>query len=251
MKKFIFLALVFISSLGFSQEYHSNKKVEISETTATITTNCSTNDGSTNGLVIKDSDGTIVEKINTDGFYQIRYRDEYAGGAWLPASGGAAPDLVNVTIGGVAIQSYAFDGGATEERLANHFELAHDLPFTEINDGTYKIEVHTHFRPSTNTAGVVKWFFDWTYTPEGGAPISMTPISYTYTIEINQQYYQFIGGIELPVPAGGFGIGGVITFNTRRTPNDAQDTYASDVIFIKTALHVPIDGNGSRQRYVK
>lgn len=36
-----------------------------------------TNDGSTNILEVLDSDGNIVDKVNTDGFYQIRYRDEY------------------------------------------------------------------------------------------------------------------------------------------------------------------------------
>jgi len=250
MKKVSLIILLFISLFSYSQKT-SNNKIEISETTGTITINCSTNDASTNGLVIKDSDNAIVEQINTDGFYQIRYRDEYVGGDWVPASGASAPDLVDVTIGGVATRCYSFDGATTEERIANNFEMAHDLPFTKINDGTYKIEVHTHFRPSTNTAGVVKIFFDWTYTPEGGSPIVLTTIPYTYTIALNQQYYQFIAGAELPVPIGGFGLGGVITFNTRRTPSDTEDTYSSDILFIKTSLHVPSDGNGSRQRYIK
>ena len=127
-----------------------DNKVEINETTGETTVTCSTNDGSTNGLTVKDSDGNIVEYTDSDGFHSVRYRDEYVGSPWIPASAAAAPDVVNVTIGGVATQSYAFDGGGTEERLASHFEMAHDIPFAAVNAGTLFIEVHTHFRPSTN-----------------------------------------------------------------------------------------------------
>lgn len=214
--------------------------------------NGTTDDGSTNVLELKNFSGEIVEKIDTNGFYSTRYRDEYVSGRWTSAAGAAAPDEVNVTIGGIATRSYAFDGNNTEESMANHFELAHDVQFNKVNDGTLKIEVHTHFRPSTNNAGDVKWFFDWSYTPVDAAPIPMPTISYIKIIALNQLHYHLIAGAELPVPAGGFGLGGIITFNTRRNPNDVQDTYTlDDALFIKTALHVPTDGGGSRQRYVK
>ena len=213
--------------------------------------NGSTNDGSTNALEIKDSDGDIVEYTDTAGFHQVRYRDEYVGGEWVDAAGAAAPDIVNVTIGGVATRMQAFDGNVTEEKKSNHFEIAHDLPIAKINDGTYKIEWHVHMRPSTNNAGDVKWFMDWSYSPQEGAPIAMTSLSCIKTINANEQYYHLLCGTELPVPVGGYEIGGIINFNLRRTPTDGDDTYGDDILLIKTALHVPTDGDGSRQRYVK
>jgi hypothetical protein len=65
------------------------------------------------------------------------------------------------------------------------------------------------------------------------------------------QYKQYIVGVELPKPTGGFNIGDLILFNIKRIPTDNEDTYGSDALMIKTALHVPVDGNGSRQRYIK
>lgn len=199
---------------------------------------------------------TVVEYTDENGFHQVRYRDEYVGGAWLPASGAAAPTIVNVTIGGVATQKYAFNGTTTEERLANSFEIAHDIPIDLVNAGTLKMEWHVHFRPATTGTGDVKWFFDWSYTPPPSngtvfAPIAMTALSCINTVQANTQYYQYLCGAEMPVPLGGFQIGGVITFNLRRTPTDGDDTYEADALLIKTALHVPTDGDGSRQRYIK
>lgn len=202
-------------------------------------------------LVLKDKEGNIVAFIDSNGFKEIRYRDEYVGGPWLTPQGVAAADVVTVTIGGVVTQLYAFDGGVTEERLSNSFEIAHDLAIDEINAGTLKIEWHNHFRPSTANAGDVKFFFDWSYTPPNGAPIAIQPLSFVHTIEANKQYHQLLKGDELPVPEGGYQIGGLIDFSVRRNPADVADTYADDVLFIKAALHVPTNDFGSRQRYIK
>jgi hypothetical protein len=180
----------------------------------------------------------------------IYYRDEYVGGPWVPAGANAAPDEVNATIGGVATRKYAFDGGNTEERLSNTFEIPHDMVIAKVNDGTFKAEWHVHFAPSTTAAGVVKWFFDWCYIPPEGAPIAMTSLSCIQAVD-NQLGWNMLCGAELPVPAGGYAIGGIIEFNLRRTPNDTDDTYAADALLYKTALHVPCDTDGSRERYVK
>ena len=201
--------------------------------------------------IFTDKDGNIVEYCDADGFHAIRYRDEYVGGVWLTPNGTAAPDVVTVTIGGVSTQMYAFDGSTTEERLANNFEIAHDLPLTLVNDGTLKLEFHGHVRPSTNNSGTAKLFFDWCYTPVNGAPIAQTSLSFDIVIGANQQYYHFMSGVELPVPVGGYGIGSIITFNLRRTPTTTGDNYPDDLLLIKCALHVPTDGDGSRQRYIK
>ena len=202
-------------------------------------------------FIVRDKDGNIVAFIDSNGFKEIRYRDEYVGGPWLVPAGVAAPDVVSAVIGGVTTQCYTFDGGVTEERLSNSFEIAHDLSIDEINEGTLKIEWHNHFRPSTNNAGDVKFFFDWSYSPPNAAPIAMTSLSFVHTIAANKQLHHLIKGVELPVPLGGFAIGGIIDFTLRRTPADAADTYADDILLIKAALHVPTNDYGSRQRYVK
>jgi hypothetical protein len=247
MKKNLILFL-FISALSFSQEITPFK--------GAVESKSITKDGTTFCVIAKDSDGNVVESINSDGFYSIRYRDEYVGGVWLVPQGVNAPDVVTVTIGGISTLKYAFDGGNTEERLANTFEIAHDVPIDLINAGTLKIEWHVHYRPATTGTGDVQWWFDWSYTPPpvNGtvyAPIAMSALNCIGTIQANTTYYQYLSAAELSVPLGGFQIGGVITFNLRRTPNGGSDTYAGDALLIKTALHVPTDGNGSRQRYIK
>lgn len=188
--------------------------------------------------------------------YPVQYRDEYVGGVWLTPAGATAPDVVTVTIGGVLTQKYAFDGGTQEERLANNFEIAHDIALDEVNAGTIKMEWHVHFRPATTGSGDVQWWFDWCYTPPKNgstvyAPIAMSALNCIDTIQANTQYYHYLCGAELAVPAGGFQIGGIITFNLRRTPTGGSDTYAGDALLIKTALHIPTNSRGSRQRYIK
>lgn len=204
-----------------------------------------------NPLEIYDSEGNLIELVDENGFKQIRYRDEYVGSDYVQPLGGTPPDDATVTIGGVAFRLKAFDGTNTAEYQANSFEMAHDLAFDEINAGTAKIEVHVHFMPSDNNSGTVKWWFDWAYLPNGGAPISMASVSMKNTFAINKQYFHMLAGVELTVPAGGYDIGDVILFNIRRTPTDEEDTYGSDALFIKCALHVPINDFGSRQRYIK
>ena len=113
------------------------------------------------GYKIYNIDLSIIEEWNGTewtSIEQIRWRDEYVSGLWTPASGQAAPDIVGYTIGGVGVNKYTFDGNNTEERLANHFEIPHDLAFDLINNGTLIIEAHVHWQPSTNNSGNVVWF---------------------------------------------------------------------------------------------
>ena len=218
-----------------------------------------TKDGSTNALEVYNSDGALTYSVDSRGFSTvISYRDEYVGGPWVDASGAAAPDLVNYTIGGVATRKYSFDGTATEERLSNCFEIPHDAAVDQLNAITERIEVHIHWMPSTNDAGNVKWFLDYCYIPVNAAPIPQTGLSVVATVPINTQYYHrisaFVGPgavISLPKPTSGFTIGDVIEFTLRRTPTDPQDDYAADAILLKVAMHVPINSSGSRQLYVK
>ena len=208
-----------------------------------------------NGFQIGDFANGNYADIESNGFFAskgsaIAWRDEYVGGVWVPASAQAAPDEVNVTVGGVATRKYSFDGNNTEERLSNSFEIPHDMLHDKVNDGTESIEWHVHFMPSTTGVGDVKWFLDWCYIPPNGAPIPMDSVFCIKSVS-NNQYGNMLCSVDLPVPAGGFYLGGIIEFVLRRSPADAQDTYAADALLIKTALHVPCDAFGSHERYIK
>ena len=192
------------------------------------------------------------------GFETVQYRDEYPSGVWQVASGGAAPDIIGYTIGGIGVNRYSFDGGNTEERMSNAFEIPHDLAFDELNAETLYIEVHIHWSPSTTGTGDVEWFFDYCYRPEGAAPITATSLSVVVNIPSNQQYFQKISAfkdsgavVRIPKPSSGFTLGDMILFNIRRTPSGTNDTYTGEAILEQVALHVPTNDRGSRERYTK
>lgn len=194
--------------------------------------------------------------INVNTAESIRYRDEYVGGSWITPAGAQAPDAIDVTIGGIGMRMLGFDGGNTEEKQSNSFELAHDIAFTRVNSGELNLEAHVHFMPSTNNTGDVKWFFDWVYCPLNGAPLAQTSLSGICTVNANERYFHKIctfkdntATIIIPVPVGGFGIGDIIMFTLRRTPTTTGDTYPDDALLIKCAMHVPVDDKGSLTRY--
>jgi hypothetical protein len=214
-----------------------------------------TSDGSTNGVEVYDSAGVLVEKIDTEGFKGIRYRDEYIGGQWALAAAAAAPDEVSYTIGGVGTRKFSFDGNNTEERLSNSFEIPHDLAFEELNAETLFIEAHIHWRPSTNNAGNVEWFLDYSYDGVRVAPVAQTTLTALGEVAANEQFFHKITSFKtalnlsiLPKPASGWDLGALISFTLRRTPTGENDTYPDDAILEKVALPVPTYDFGSRQR---
>lgn len=240
--------------------YHSDQPINTTDNVAfqKVTAQGDSDDGSSNAAEFKNQTGDIVQFIDTNGFRGIRYRDEYVGGSWVSAAGAAAPDLVAYTIGGVATTKYSFNGAVTEERISNTFEMAHDVAFEEVNAGNLYIEAHIHWRPSTNNAGQVEWFFDYSYDKVNSAPIAQTSLVSLGVVNSNEQYYHKITSFEdavavvrIPIPSGGFSLGDIINFTLRRTPNGVNDTYPDDAILEKVALHVPTNDDGSRQRYVK
>lgn len=215
-------------------------------------------DGSINIIEFKNANGDIVSKFDTNGFKEIRYRDEYVGGGWLNAAGAAAPDLVQYTIGGVGMSLYSFDGNNTEERISNIFEQAHDVAIDKLNSLTEFIEAHIHCMPSTNKAGVAEMFLDFCYAGVNSAPTPQTSLKATINIPANSQYKHFIvsfkdalNNARLPKPAEGFEIGNLMLFTLRRTPTGTGDNYPDDLILLKVALHVPTNDYGSRQLYIK
>lgn len=193
-----------------------------------------------------EADGTYVAKG-----LAITYRDEYVGSSYFVPNGASAPDIVDVTIGGVVTKKYAFDGGNTTEKLGNTFEIPHDIAIAQINAGTEFLECHVHFGASNNNTGTVRWVFDWCLIKINGAPIAGTQAIISKAVTANQQYYNLLADVHLAVPEGGFSIGDLIEFTLSRVPTHQDDTYGSDAIFYKVAMHVPCDTNGSRSEYLK
>lgn len=208
-------------------------------------------EGDTNIIEGYNKDRELQYKLDSEGFLRIEYRDEYVASAWMTPQGAAAPDEVDVTIGGISYRFMSFDGVNIEERKSNSFEINHDVATDGLNKGIVEVEQHIHCMPSNNNAGVAKFFVDYCYLPAFGTPIVQTPLSLLINIEANSLHKHLLAGVTIPKPTSGFNIGDVIFFNIRRTPTDEQDTYASDILFIKTALHVPVNSRGSRQIYTK
>ena len=197
----------------------------------------------TNEIEAGTDDLTITLDANkTLALSQPVYRDEFP--VYLTAASGVtAPDLTDYTIGGVYRRMYSFDGTTTTEGLTGAFEIPHDYMYGE------DIEAHLHVRPATTGTGTFKFTFNYEHSPAQGAPVSKTPLTLTYEITSDKQYYNLI--ILFGVLEDGFQIGDMIGFNLVRDPTDSEDTYTGDMIFSQVALHVPCDTNGSRQRYVK
>lgn len=187
------------------------------------------------------------------GFGSPFYDDIEPAAGFVPASDGAAPDVTTHTIGGIAMNFNSFDGGSTEETMTGVFEVLHGVDVEALNRAVTPLlaEVHTHGMPSTTGSGVVKIFFDLVYEPVNAAPIAWGTVSCLISISANQQYFHKIEGAELTKPSSGYSIGDMIIVKYRRTPTDAQDTYAGDWLFKQCALHMPFNAIGSRQRYVK
>ncbi len=211
-----------------------------------------TNDGTTNLVEGKNSDNATVFKVDTNGFELDQYDDLLPSAQWLATNGAPGPDLVTATIGGVVFSLWAFDGANTTESMTSYFEVVHGIDIDALNASTLLAEVHTHGMPSTTAAGVVKIFFSITYLSVNAAPEFLGTFSVLIPISTNQQYWHKLGGIEIPKPAAGYGIGDQIMVKYERKPTDTQDTYNNaDWLFLQCALHMPFNSRGSRQRYAK
>lgn len=199
--------------------------------------------------------GTWVDVYTNDlnGFVRDEYDDILPGMGWVDAAGGAAPDTAAHTIAGIAVNFKAFDGGTTTEAMTNAFEITHAIDIDALNRATDPLiaEIHTHGMAATTGSGVVKIFYDLVYQPVNAAPIAWGTFSNLITINANEQYWHKLGGVELTKPSSGYNIGDQIIVKYYRVPTDAQDTYAGDWLFKQCALHMPLNSNGSRQRYVK
>lgn len=195
-----------------------------------------------------------ISAIDANGFdASPEYDDILPGMGWVDAAGGAAPDTAAHTIAGIAVNFKAFDGNVTTEAMTNAFEITHAIDIYALNRATAPLlaEIHTHGMAATTGSGVVKIFYDLVYQPVNAAPIAWGTYSNLITINANEQYWHKLGGVELPKPTSGYNIGDQIIVKYYRVPTDVQDTYAGDWLFKQCAMHMPLNSNGSRQRYVK
>lgn len=193
-----------------------------------------------------EADGTFVAKGNA-----VTYRDEYVGGQYFVPTGANAPDEVNLTIAGVVTKKYAFDGATTIEKLGNTFEIPHDADTVAINAGDEFIEWHIHAGASTTASGTATIALNWALCKANGGAIitGSNATASVYFAGTQTVYSNHIFGENLVTPAVGFYLGDLIEFTISRDP--AIDTYPNDLIFYKTALHIPSNMLGSRQKYVK
>jgi hypothetical protein len=183
-----------------------------------------------------------------DNYYGIRYRDEFTAGDYFTPSGSTSPDVNTVTFGSLTMRFYSFDGGSTIETMSNSFEVNHDVSVNHINAGKVKIELHVHCMPSSNNAGFVRFVIQYAQVPTHGIPLATQTKTIDIVVNANTQHKHLLGGVELDFTQN-VDIGDIIIFSITRL--STQDTYADDILFIKSALHVPLDDLGSRQRYIK
>lgn len=188
--------------------------------------------------------------VTDAGFTSTRYDDLLPSSEWNTPSGGAAPDNTLITIGGVSRYFKTFDGNATQEEMGNTFEILHGVDINSLNSGAILAEIHTHGFGVATGSGDVKIFFDMSYMPVNGVPVAMPTQSVILT-PVTAQAHR-VAGVTFAKPAGvTYNIGDHILVNYRRTPTDAQDTYTNDWAFVQCAMHMPLDGVGSRGRFVK
>ncbi len=219
-------------------------------------------------LDIKDAAGLTHNYFDEQGWMPPRYRDEYASGPYEYGQGGAAPPVTNVNLVGeededgnstLQMRLRTFKRTSATRVVYSAFELNHDITFEQSNNGTYPIEMHVHYIPLEASTGeqTVKWTVDYavmnanTVNVSGGDNLIQLQQSAIDTFDSDMQYKQRIVAFNnavLPVPVGGWKIGTMIPFAVRLS---ADSTYAGDIGFLKAALHVPSDGLGSRQRFIK
>jgi len=154
--------------------------------------------------------------------------------------GAVRPDKITL-IGN--IDAYGFNGSATTEEMSAAFEIPH----------TYKVgsdlRPHIHWCPSSTAVGSVKWQLEITTAGVGDAFPSVTTVSAVQASDEVDRAHQVV---EFDVVDGtSINIGDITGFRLFRDPTDTEDTYGADAIFLSLGIHYEIDGDGSRQVFVK
>ena len=187
---------------------------------------------------VRDSDG--FEPTDGKGFHEGLVWDDII----IPPSGLAAVQNIpgRITIKG-GLQGYGFDGGSTTEELNGSFELSHGY-----KEGT-DLRPHIHWLPINTNAGSVKWQLEYTIANVDTTmpnTVTVSGLSASAGVAFRQQ------AVETGAISGtGLKIGAQCHFRLFRNPTDPQDTYASDAILSSFGVHYQIDGDGSRNVFVK
>lgn len=202
-------------------------------------------------LEVKDAGGVTRETINSEGFKQVRYEDEYPSGIWGDGTGAASPTYSNFTIGGIALRKLVLDAN---DAIANMFEVPHGMAYPVVEG--VQPEMHVHFRPTTVATGTVKFFLqlEWSKANEPGyetlvLPEALPEMTATYDITTGSAAYPHALKAFGVIPVHAYGLGDIISFRLER--RTGEGTYTDSVIVEKVAMHVPVDDRGSRQMYVK
>jgi len=213
-------------------------------------------------LDIKDAAGLTQNYFNEEGWMQPRYRDEYVSGPYEYGQGGAAPAVSTVNISGeddgdgnttlqMRLRTFVRTGPARV--IYGAFEINHDVALDGANAGAHPLEAHVHYIPidvpvAGNTAS---WSLDYAVMGLDEAPLIQAQVTATATLapaDASRHKIVAFNDNVIPPPTGGWKIGMIVPFALRYL---AASTYAGNIGFLKAALHVPCDGLGSRQRFIK
>jgi len=212
-----------------------------------------------NRLEVRDAASVLQNYIKEDGWMQPRYRDEYAAGDLAYGQGGAAePPVTTVNIAGtddgdgnttLQMRLRAFVRTSANRVAYGSFEINHDVDVS----GALPLEAHVHFIPiATPVAGnTVVWTLDYAVMNFDAAALIQAQVSTSTVLAVADEGRHKIaafGDATLPAPTGGWHIGSIVPWALRLS---STSTYAGSVALLKAAMHVPVDGLGSRQRIVK
>lgn len=164
------------------------------------------------------------------------YKDVFIHGTSLGA-GASAPDMINFFAAG-GIQGRGFDGNITLEQLYGSFEVQHD--YAEGTDVIF----HVHWMPTTNNAGNVKWFLEYSWVNADGVFSNPTTISVIQAAG-GTAWTHKLASWDAVVGTGKL-IGSVMAFRLYRNPADADDTYPNDAALLDIGCHYLTDTLGSR-----
>ena len=163
----------------------------------------------------------------------------------------------SVTVGGGAsaptfsayngnLLAYEFLGtGVTTKDLQMAWQMPH--AWKEGSD----IEPHIHlYVPNDGTGGVIKFYFEYTWTNVDAEEVAATTISGTYTVTAAAGNRHRILQATSIVGTGKT-LSSIVSARIYRNPADAADTFAASVWLKAADIHYLKDSHGSRQEYVK
>ena len=180
-----------------------------------------------------------IDDINK-GFHEVAVWDDIILSPYTIQGGTARPDKITL-VGN--IDAYGFNGNSTTEEMSASFEMPHDY-----KEGT-DLRPHIHWCPSDTDSGSVKWQLEIT---TAGVGVSFPSTTTVTAVDASGEVDRAHQVVEFDVIDGtNIGIGNITGFRLFRNPTDGADTYESDAIFLSLGFHYEIDGDGSRQVFIK